>query len=206
MRIGIFGGSFDPVHLGHLLLAEQALVQLSLERVIFVPAAIPPHKKHLQLTGKQQRLEMLHLAIGGNDRFVVDTFELDREEVSYTVDTLLEFRQSMENDDLYLLMGADSLFEFATWKEPQRICQLAIPVVVARPGSPAPDLSVLRSYVDDRRYREIEEAAFESLQVEISSSAIREAANGGQRFLYQTPAAVERYLLDKKLYVTTENG
>ena len=206
MRIGIFGGSFDPVHLGHLLLAERALVQLSLERVIFVPAAIPPHKQHLQLTGKQQRLEMLHLAIGGNDRFVVDTFELDREEVSYTVDTLLEFRQSMENDDLYLLMGADSLFEFATWKEPQRICQLAIPVVVARPGSPAPDLSVLRGYVDDRRYREIEEAAFESLQVEISSSSIREAASGGQRFRYQTPPAVERYLLDKKLYAKTENG
>ena len=118
MRLGVFGGSFDPVHYGHLLLAETCREQANLDEVWFIPAATPPHKQDREITPAKLRLEMLQLAVGGTDYFGVTTIEIDRGGVSYTVDTLAELRRLHADAELFLLMGADSLSEFPTWRDP----------------------------------------------------------------------------------------
>lgn len=200
MSIGIFGGSFDPVHLGHLLIAEQALNQANLERLIFVPAAIPPHKQEQQLSSPEARVQMLRLAIGGHPKFEVDECELKRTGISYTVDTLREFCTRYPDDQLYFLMGADSLAEFHTWKDPQEICKLAIPLIVERPNAPPVDYRLLADYADAARLKEIQSAAIRSLQIEISSTAIRNLARDGKSFRFQTPRAVEQFIIEKRVY------
>lgn len=200
MSIGIFGGSFDPVHLGHLLIAEQALNQAQLERLIFVPAAIPPHKQEQQLSSPEARVQMLRLAIGGHPKFEVDECELNRTGISYTVDTLREFCTRYPDDQLYFLMGADSLAEFHTWKDPQEICKLAIPLIVERPNAPPVDYRLLSDYADAARLKEIQSAAIRSLQIEISSTAIRNLARDGKSFRFQTPRAVEQFIIEKRVY------
>ena len=143
MRLGIFGGSFDPVHFGHLLLAECCREERRLDQVWFVPAAVPPHKRPGAVASASQRVEMLRLAIGGHEAFHVSTLEVDRGGVSYTVDTLEAVRHEQPAAELFFLMGADSLADLPTWREPARICELASPIVVGRGGTPAPDYSVL---------------------------------------------------------------
>ena len=135
MRIGIFGGSFDPIHLGHLVLAEQCREQADLDQVLFVPCALQPHKRDGAQGTDRQRCEMVELAIAGHHPFGLSKTEMERGGVSYTVETLAQFRDSNPEDEWFLLMGDDSLECFSTWREPERICQLAIPLVVNRPGS-----------------------------------------------------------------------
>ena len=118
MRLGIFGGSFDPVHYGHLLLAESCREQCRLDEVWFVPAAAPPHKRSRELTAGQHRIEMLRLAVGGHAAFQVSTLEIERGGLSYTVDTLAEIQQHQPAAELFLLMGADSLVDLPSWREP----------------------------------------------------------------------------------------
>ena len=147
MRLGIFGGTFDPVHLGHLLLAEYCREQCRLDAVWFVPAAEPPHKQRTDLTPAERRAEMLQLAIGGHETFSVCTREIERGGVSYTVDTLSELADEDPARSLFFLLGGDSLADLPRWREPRRICQLAMPVVVTRPGSPEPDYNSLAGLV-----------------------------------------------------------
>ena len=155
MRLGIYGGSFDPIHYGHLLLAESCREQCRLDQIWFTPAAIPPHKLERQLTSGQHRLEMLKLATSGNEAFRVNDQEIQRGGVSYTVDTLADLQAKDPNRELFFLMGADSLADLHTWKEPKRICELAIPVVVRRSGAAVPDVSVLAEFVSDERLEQI---------------------------------------------------
>src|ERR1700676_3229696 len=151
MRLGIFGGSFDPVHYGHLLLAECCREQCRLDQVWFVPAHLPPHKQTVSLTSGEHRATMLRLATGGNEAFVVATLELERGGVSYTVDTLATVAASEPGAELFLLLGSDSLADLPTWHEPQRICELALPVAVRRGGGPAADFSVLAQFMSPER-------------------------------------------------------
>ena len=137
MRLGIFGGTFDPVHYGHLLVAESCREQLRLDEVWFLPAAVPPHKQQRELTPGSQRIEMLELAIGGHAAFRVCRYEIDRGGVSYTVDTLAHFRQEHADAEMFFLLGADSLRDLPGWREPVRLCELATPVVVGRVGQRA---------------------------------------------------------------------
>ena len=132
MRIGVFGGSFDPVHIGHLLAAECCREQAGLDRVLFVPAAIQPHKQDRQLASGQYRMEMLTLATGGNDAFAVFGDELERGGVSYTVDTLQQLKSRHPDDDLLLILGPDAFLGLPTWREPQRIIELAEVLPVER--------------------------------------------------------------------------
>ena len=134
MRIGVFGGSFDPVHLGHLLLAECCWRQAALDRVLFVPAAQQPHKPQAPRGGDADRVAMLRLAIAGRPEFDVSTIEIDRGGVSYTVDTLRALRAAEPDAELFFLMGADSLADLPQWREPAAICELATPLVVRRAG------------------------------------------------------------------------
>src|SRR5882724_7885500 len=132
MKIGVFGGTFDPVHLGHLILAEQCREQAALDQVLFVPALLPPHKQQQPLTTFALRVEMLALAISGNPAFRIDELEKDRAGPSYTVDTLTQLCQSRPGDDFCFIIGSDTLHELHLWYQPRRILELATLLVVAR--------------------------------------------------------------------------
>src|SRR5437763_13171124 len=135
MRLGIYDGSFDPVHYGHLLLAECCRETLLLDEVWLIPAAIPPHKQSRELSPAKARLEMLELALGGHEQLRASDIEIKRGGVSYTAETLAAIHDLHADAALFLLMGADSLHDLPTWREPGRICELAIPAVVRRGGS-----------------------------------------------------------------------
>lgn len=200
MRLGIYGGSFDPVHYGHLLLAECCREQANLDEVWFVPAATPPHKQPGRLASPAARIEMLQLAIGGHAAFRVSSLETDRGGVSYTVDTLAAVREARPDDDLFFLMGADSLADLPTWREPQRVCQLATPLVVCRPGSPRPDLSVLSELMEADEIARVERSLVDMPQIGLSSTELRERAAVGHSLRFRTPRAVEAYIEAQRLY------
>ncbi|MDX1963441.1 MAG: nicotinate-nucleotide adenylyltransferase [Pirellulales bacterium] len=200
MRLGIFGGSFDPVHYGHLLLAESSRQQARLDRVYFVPANIPPHKLGQLRADGADRVEMLKLAISGQDTFAYSTCELDRGGISYTVETLRYFHKTEPAADLFLLLGADSLHDLPNWKEPAEICTLALPLVVNREGHTSPDWQLLAPFVSSQRLKEIAANGVVMPGMGLSSSQIRQAAAAGSSIRYQTPRAVELYLITHKLY------
>ncbi|HVX10239.1 MAG TPA: nicotinate-nucleotide adenylyltransferase [Pirellulales bacterium] len=201
MRLGLFGGTFDPIHLGHLLLAEYCRQHCRLDAVWFLPAAEPPHKQRSDLTPAEQRVEMLELAIGGHEAFSVCTREIERGGVSYTVDTLVQLSAEDPARSLFFLLGGDSLVDLPRWREPARICELALPVVVARPGSPSPDYGPLVSLVSAERLEKIRTHQVEMPQIGISSREIRRRVAAGLSIRYQTPRAVEKYIEVAGLYV-----
>jgi nicotinate-nucleotide adenylyltransferase len=200
MRLGIYGGSFDPVHFGHLLLAESCREQCQLDEVWLLPAAVPPHKTDLTMTAAKRRIEMLNLAIGGHEALRVSTIEVDRGGVSYTVDTLTTIRQQHPGAELFLLMGADTLYDLPNWREPQRVCQLAMPVVVQRSGSPPPDLEVLRPVVAAEQIANIQQHQVTMPIIELTSTEIRQRVANGMSIRYRTPRAVEKYIETNRLY------
>jgi nicotinate-nucleotide adenylyltransferase len=201
MRIGIFGGSFDPIHLGHLVLAEQCREQSRLDQVWFVPSALGPHKTDGTHSSDRQRIEMIELALSGYEPFVLSKIELERGGISYTVETLTQIRESNPDDELFLLMGDDSLEQFATWREPERICQLAIPLVANRPGSGQVDLTSLKSFVDESRFGVFLQNVITSPGIQISSSLIRQKVAAGKSIRYLTPRPVEKYIETHRLFV-----
>ncbi|HEY2883098.1 MAG TPA: nicotinate-nucleotide adenylyltransferase [Pirellulales bacterium] len=200
MRLGILGGSFDPVHYGHLILAECCREQCALDAVWFVPAAVPPHKQNHTLSAAANRIEMLKLAIGGQEAFSVYTGEIDRGGVSYTVDTLQQLHDKQLERELFFLMGADSLADLPNWREPQRICSLAIPVVVRRAGAPEPDDTVLSRLMTEERLAIARQNRVEMPTIDLSASEIRRRVAGGQSIRYRMPRAVEKYIEAQKLY------
>jgi len=200
MRIGIFGGTFDPIHFGHLILAEQCREQARLDQIWFVPCAKQPLKDRVISTTDRQRMEMIELAIAGHEPFHLKKFELERGGTSYTVDTLEQISVSHPDAELFVLMGDDSLDSFAQWKSPQRICELAIPLVIGRPGFEQVDLSPLRKFVDEARFREFESWAIVSPLIEISSTNLRERIKSGRSVRYLLPRAVEKYIETHQLY------
>ena len=201
MRIGIFGGSFDPVHYGHLILAELCCEAANLDEVRLVPAAVPPHKQGQGRASAENRIAMLKLAIGGNPKLNVWDEEIRRGGISYTVDTLRSLNKEHDGKaDLFFLMGADSLFDLPNWREPAEICRLASIVVVDRPGSRAVDFSILEDLVDAERLEEFRELAVEIPQIDISSSRLRERIQAGKSIRYQTPRPVEAFITSADLY------
>lgn len=200
MRIGIYGGSFDPIHIGHLLLAETVRERLKLDEVRFVPAAQSPLKLDIKPTADKQRLEMLELAIGGHEHFRIDPREIQRGGVSYTVDTLRELTTEQTEDDLFFIMGADSLADLPRWRDPSEICRLAFPVVVARGGEPAPDWSILEEYMPADRIEFVKESSISIPLIELSSSEIRKRVKENRSIRYRVPRAVEAYIQSHHLY------
>lgn len=201
-RVGIFGGSFDPVHIGHLLIAETAAEAASLDQVRFVPNAKSPLKPNGPIASGKQRLEMTGLAISGNSRFEVDDIEIRREGTSYTVDTLQQLVSLHADWDLFLIIGADSLEQFSKWREPRRICELAIPLVVARAGHEA-NIERLAEFVTKSRMEEIRAATFRFPLIEISSTDLRRRVAESRSIRYRTPRAVEAYIEHAGLYQGT---
>mgnify|MGYP006275814101 CR=1 FL=1 len=204
MRIGIFGGSFDPVHFGHLLVAEACREHAGLDRVLFVPAAIPPHKQSRRLAPPEDRLAMLELATGGNPAFGILGDELTRGGISWTVDTLARLAADRPDDELHLILGLDALADLPTWREPERILRLAEPLAAEREGADdAAELvarPALRDLLGPDRARRLVETRVSVPLIGIRSTRIRDAVAAGRSIRYQTPAAVERHIATHGLY------
>lgn len=190
-RLGFFGGTFDPPHLGHLALAEWARERLKLSRVLFVPAGEPPHKRDRDVSPARARLAMTRLAVAGHQGFEVSPIEVERRGPSFTVDTLRALRARRPGARWFLLLGEDSLADLATWHEPEAIVRLATPVVAARPGTRA--RRVRRAFGRPLTW-------LDNFGIEVSSSAIRARARRGQSVRFLVPDAVERYLARTGLY------
>lgn len=200
MRLGIFGGTFDPVHYGHLLLAELCREQARLDQVWFLPAATPPHKSQREITSAAQRIEMLELALSGNPHFEICTLEVDRGGVNYTFQTLEDIDQQRPHDELFFLLGADSLNDFPRWRQPARICQLATPLVVVRPGTESLDWKALEEIVGPARTEQIQDCQVQMPEIGLSSSEIRRRVASGESIRYQTTRAVEKFIHSHGLY------
>ena len=200
MRLGLLGGSFDPVHCGHLLLAECCREQCRLAQVWFLPAAVPPHKKDHTLSPAEQRIEMLELAIAGQPAFSVCRYEVDRGEVNYTVDTLAHFHEEDPQRELFFLMGTDMLNDLPNWRRADRVCELAVLVVVCRPGTGELDFAGLMGITSPQRIELIRRHQVEMPEIGISSSEIRRRIAAGLSIRYQTPRAVEEYIETHGLY------
>jgi nicotinate-nucleotide adenylyltransferase len=199
MRLGILGGTFDPVHYGHLLLADSAREQCQLDQVWLMPAAMAPHKQGHELSSAQQRIEMLELAVSGNPAMIVSQLETNRGGVSYTVDTLSALAADDAERELVFLMGADSLADLPNWREPARICQLATIAVVGRPGQTI-DYSRLAELVPQERLELFRRNQIDMPLIELSSHDIRQRVARGQSIRYRTPRAVEKYIESHGLY------
>ena len=187
MRRGIFGGSFDPVHLGHLIVASAAADALELDRVHFVPTHVQPFKADRHHASPADRLAMLGAALAHDERFVLDTREIDREGISYTVDTLRAFAAEFPGDALSLLVGADAARDLPEWREAGAIPQLADVVVLTRPGEALPPHQVAG--------RTLSVPA-----VDVCATRVRERARRGEPIDELVPAAVAQYIESHRLY------
>ena len=183
-RIGVFGGTFDPVHVGHLAIALAALESVPLDRVLFVPVRRSPLKDRDPLASTADRVAMLETAIASEPRFALSRAELEREGVSYTVDTLEELRSQGE---LFLILGSDALADLARWRAPDRIRELATILVAARPGAPEPDA------MHGAR-------TFDAPRLDISSRELRARAARGMSLRYLVPDAVWEHIKRHGLY------
>jgi nicotinate-nucleotide adenylyltransferase len=197
-KIGILGGTFNPIHLGHLLTAQDALEQLGLERVIFIPSATPPHKVVDKLATGRDRLRMIKLAIRGNDQFEVDDIEIKRGGKSYSVDTLTALRQRNPRADLYFIIGADSLRELHLWREVARLVTLCTFVTVPRPGfEPKP---VIDPRLDAATRRQLRQDVLRGHACDIASRDIRARVSGERSIRYLVTDAVRLYIARRRLY------
>lgn len=187
-RIGIFGGSFDPPHIGHCIIASNAAEQLGLHQVIFIPAFIPPHKKHRATSSARHRLAMTRRAVRGDKRFICSDLEVRRKGVSYTVDTVRAIQRLFPDAELFLLIGSDSLEMFPSWKEPRGILKMARLAVYDRPGIGAKGKGRRRV------------VSVTGPLMGISSSSIRTLAGQGKSIRFLVPASVERYIRIHRLY------
>jgi len=199
-RIGLFGGSFDPIHLGHLLMAEQFRSELDLDLVKFIPAKISPFKQSYTPTPDKHRLEMLKLAIGAHPGFEVDPIEIQRGGVSYTIDTIEQLQSNQPDAKWFLLIGADSLKDFKKWKSPDKLLQLVDLVVARRGGWPEPDWSELEGLVSSDRLRSIQSVRMDIPVMEISSTDVRKRIEQNRSIRFLVPAPVEVYIQEHQLY------
>jgi nicotinate-nucleotide adenylyltransferase len=193
--IGVLGSAFNPPHLGHLALAQEALWQLGLEEVILVPTGTAPHKRIADDPGRELRLAMTRLAAADDSRFSVSTLEVEREGPSYTYETL-ELLAKDRDRELVFVMGADAAVGLESWREPQRVTELARLAVARRAGiSDADVAAVLRSLDADGRATMLEMPQFG-----VSSSAVRERAAAGRPLRYLVPEPVSRFIEEKGVY------
>ncbi|MFL5900227.1 MAG: nicotinate-nucleotide adenylyltransferase [Solirubrobacterales bacterium] len=194
--IGVLGSAFNPPHLGHLALAQEALWQLGLDEVILVPTGTAPHKRIADDPGRELRLAMTRLAAADDSRFSVSTSEVEREGPSYTYETLEQLAKERGDRELVFVMGADAAVGLESWREPQRVTELARLAVARRAGISDTDVAaVLRSLDAEGRATMLEMPQFG-----VSSSSVRERAAAGRPLRYLVPEAVARFIEEKGLY------
>ena len=187
MKIGILGGTFNPVHIGHLILAEEAREKLALDKIIFVPANLPPHKDNGNIAGAGVRLKLLKLAIKGNKYFGVSDSEIKRQGRSYTIDTIREFKAKYPLDELYFIIGSDLLKYLEEWKDLTEINKMVKFIAATRPGYP---LEKIPSYIQTLGIRAVDISGFE----------VRRCIRENKSFRYLIPEAVFNFINRKRLY------
>lgn len=198
-RVGLFGGTFDPVHLGHLLAAQEAHERLGLARVVWVPACVRPHKNRLVTTSADDRLAMLRAAVGDDPRFEVNDLEIRRGGTSYTIDTVASLRAET-HAEIVLLLGSDSIPELPQWHRVRELLDLCTPAVMARPGFALTDLEPLRAVLPAAQVDRVADHLLPIPLIEISSTAVRERVAAGRPIRYLVPATVETYIAAHGLY------
>jgi nicotinate-nucleotide adenylyltransferase len=198
MKIGLLGGTFDPIHVGHLIIAEEVRLKLDLNEVLFIPAGQPWLKSKRSMAPAEHRLEMLKLAIVSNPHFKVSTIELKRPGPSYSVDTISALRDELGAEaELFFIVGFDALAELPIWKEPSRLLGMCQVVGVRRPGYAELDWHSLEQAIPGVSSRVI---VVEVPQIDISSTQIRQRVADGLSIRHLVPEAVERYILEHRLY------
>ncbi len=186
-KIGIFGGTFNPIHIGHLILAEEVREKLGLSRVLFIPTYLPPHKNGAEVAPADDRLAMVRAAIEGNPNLGVDDEEIKRGGRSYTIDTLKDIRKRFTREELFFITGSDLLTYLEEWKDVAAIIGMVTFIVATRPGYP---LEKIPSYIQTVAIRAVDVSAYE----------IRQRIRGNKSFRYLVPERVYEYIIDKELY------
>ena len=198
MRVGVLGGTFNPPHLGHLVCAQEAYLQLQLDEVLLIPTHTPPHKVLRDDPGPGHRLELCRLAVGGDERLAVSDVEVRRDGPSYTVDTLEELHAIAQDSDLYLILGGDIATGLPQWREPERVLSLSTLAVVDREGTPR---AAIEASLD--RLAGGEHVQFFAMpQIALSSTLVRRRLRAGQPVRYLVPDPVIDYIERNRLYGT----
>jgi nicotinate-nucleotide adenylyltransferase len=187
MKIGVLGGTFNPVHIGHLILAEEAREKLGLDRVILIPTALPPHKDDAGIAPAQERLKMLKMAIRGNRHLAVSDMEIRRRGRSYTIDTLRELKRRFMRDEIYFIIGSDLLKYLNEWKDLEQVLKMVKFVAATRPGYP---LEQIPENIETMAIRAVDVSGFE----------VRERVRSNKTFRYLVPEAVFDYINKSRLY------
>jgi nicotinate-nucleotide adenylyltransferase len=202
MNIGVLGGTFDPIHFGHLSLAEEARARLELAEVLFVPTGRPWLKLDTPISAVAHRVEMVRLAIADKLSFKLSTVEIERAGSSYTVDTIAELQARFgAGNELFLIVGWDSLAELPRWRESSRLIQMCYLVVAPRPGYPYPDLNYLENVIPGISQRV---TMLDKPEIDISATDIRSRVAQGLSICHLVPKPVERYIKQHKLYIRSE--
>ena len=201
-RIGIMGGTFDPIHIGHLILGEKAYEQLNLDKVWFMPSGNPPHKRDRQgRASDEQRTEMVRLAIEDNSHFELSVFEMQTEGYTYTYRTLERLQEQYPDTEFYFIIGADSLFDFQKWMKPERICAACTLVVATRDQT-----SVEKLEAQICKLQDMYQGTFlrlDTTNLDISSKMLRGWIKEKRSIRYYVPSAVEEYIMKQEIYCLT---
>ena len=196
-RIGIMGGTFDPIHMGHLITAEMVRADAHLDEILFIPSARPPHKDGARAASAEDRLIMTEYAVAENPHFSVSDIELRRDGPSYTVDTIAELRENLDGAELFFITGADAMNDLYRWHEPKRLLQSCQFIVATRQGAPLDELLIAEKFTaEERRHIHV----LMTPHLEISSSVIRTRIRAGLSVRYLVPRAVEEYIERRGLY------
>ena len=199
MNIGVLGGTFDPIHMGHLIVAEEVRARLDLAEVLFVPAGEPWLKANNYISPAEHRVQMVRLAIASEPSFKLSTMEIERAGPSYTVDTIAELKgQIRAGDRLFFILGWDNLVQLPQWREPSRLVRMCCLVPVPRVGYPSPDFNSLEAAIPGLSQSIV---MLDTPQIEISSSEIRNRVARGLSIHHLVTEPVERYIKQHKLYV-----
>jgi len=200
MDIGILGGTFDPIHNGHLVVAEEVRARLNLAEILFVPAGQPQLKANSPVASAEHRVQMVRLGIAAKSYLKLSTVEIERTGPTYTVDTVAELQGQLGvSNNLFFILGWDSLAELPQWKEPSRLARLCQLVVVPRPGYPLPDLKALETSIPGISQRVI---FLDKPEIDISASVIRNRVAQGLSVRHLVPESVDRYIQKNRLYTT----
>lgn len=197
-KVGIMGGTFNPIHVGHLIMAEHAYEQFQLDQVLFMPAKNPPHKQNMDLISDQCRMEMVDLAIQDNPHFALSKLELERQGLTYTADTLRILKEQNPDVQYYFIIGADSFFQIETWREPEVIFSLSSILVAERYQLADTELQEQLSYLSNKYSSAI--YLLNSPNIGISSNSIRNKRKEEQSIKYLTPDSVYDYIKQHNLY------
>lgn len=197
-KIGIMGGTFDPIHLGHVTMAREAMLQADLARVLFMPSKIPPHKRGQMISDEKQRAEMVCLAIQNETGFEFSAFELAREGITYTAETLQLFHAEHLKDRLYFIMGGDSFMQLEEWYQPEKIMAIAVILAVSRDGLTQEQMQARGEMLRQKYQAEIQ--IVQMPQMDISSTEIRERVCAGRKIDGLVPEAVAEYIQKQGIY------